>query len=272
MAKKIGVPFGNLCAGVNINDFTHRAFSTGKVQKPKSGEPMKPSLSDAINIQLPYNLERLLFYLTGQDHAQVKIWYDRLECNRGESSSSIDLTEEISSDHSASEVDASTERTINSNNNNSWLAKLQTEFRSARVTDSALCATIQHVLETYGYWADPHTGVAFDAAKQLGYLSTSLPEEGGSGGIGGGSGVSTSVVAIMATASPCKFEAAMTKILGLDKWKEYELYHFPTRGKDLKDKKEKSPLRYLADEGKTLKENQLAWESKTKELIAKLGR
>lgn len=271
MAKKIGIPFGNLCAGVNVNDFTHRAFSTGKVQKPRSGEPMKPSLSDAINIQLPYNLERLLFYLTGQDHTQVKTWYDRLECNgdddeteRDESSSSIDLTEEISSDYSVSEGDASPERTINSNNKSTWLTKLQTEFRSARVTDSDLCSTIQHVLETYGYWADPHTGVAFDAAKQLGYL----PEEGG----GGGSGVNTSVVVIMATASPCKFETAMTKILGPDKWKEYELYHFPTRGKDLKDKKEKSPSRYLADLGETLEENQLAWEAKTRELIAKVGR
>jgi threonine synthase len=264
MAKKIGVPFGNLCAGVNVNDFTHRAFSNGKVQKPISGEPMKPSLSDAINIQLPYNLERLLFYLTDQDHIQVKAWYDRLECNddeteRGDGCCSIDLTEEHSA-YSASQA-VSTEST---NSNNTWFAKLQTEFRSARVTDSDLCSTIQHVLETYGYWVDPHTGVAFNAAQQLGYFSAS--EE-----CGGGVGI-TSVVAIMATASPCKFETAMTKILGPDKWKEYELHHFPTRGKDLKDKKEKSPSRYLADPRKTLEENQLVWEAKTRELIAKLGR
>lgn len=247
MAKKFGIPFGNLCAGVNDNDFTHRAFSTGIVQKPKSDESMKPSLSDAINIQLPYNLERLLFYMTDQNHSLIKKWYQGLESNTvassSESGGTIDLTV-VAQDNGK---DSSSTMT--------WLNKLQTEFRSARVPDDRLCETIQRVLKLYGYWVDPHTGVAFDAAEQLGYfVSPSNP------------------VAIMATASPCKFEAAMTRALGSDKWKDYEEHHFPTRGKNLKNQTEIPPTRYLADPNKTLEENQIEWQANTRSLIAKVGR
>ena len=254
MAKKMGIPFGNLCAGVNVNDITHRAFSTGIVRKPRSGEPMKQSLSDAINIQLPYNLERLLFYLTDQDHTLVKTWYERLEASTSaideEIGGSIDLTT------TTAEGDDKKE---SSSKNTTWLKKLQAEFRSAKVTDDCLCDTIQHVLETYGYWIDPHTGVAFDAAKQLGYFSMKEKSK-------------NNHLAIMATASPCKFEAAMTQAVGKEKWKDYEDQHFPPRGKILKEEKEIPPTRYLADPQKTLEENQLVWEASTRALIAKLGR
>jgi threonine synthase len=244
MAKKIGVPFGNLCAGVNANDFTHRAFSTGDVRR--IDEPMKPSLSDAINIQLPYNLERLLFYLTDQDHAKVKAWYEQLEHKSqgggGSGGGSFDLTAD-----------------------DNWLAKLQSEFRSAKVLDDSLCDTIQRILDVYGYWVDPHTGVAFGAAEQLGYLSVAS------------SGSTTATannnpVAVMATASPCKFQAAMTKAVGGDRWSDYETHHFPARGRDLQDQEERPPNRYVSDPDKTLEENQLVWEAKTRALIAKLGR
>lgn len=249
MAKKFGIPFGNLCAGVNDNDFTHRAFSTGIVQKPKRGDSMRPSLSDAINIQLPYNLERLLFYMTDQNHSLIKQWYQRLESDTidsdKESGGSFDLTIAAQNDKS----DSSSATT--------WLHKLQTEFRSARVPDDSLCETIQRVLKTYEYYIDPHTGVAFDAAEQLGYFA---------------SHEASNPVAIMATASPCKFEAAMTKAVGGDKWKDYEEHHFPVRGKNLKNQKEIPPTRYLADPNKTLEENQVVWEANTRSLIAKVGR
>lgn len=221
MAKQMGLPLAYLCAGVNINDITNTAFQTGVVIK--TTDPMQTTLSDAINIQLPYNLERLLFYLTGASHGQVKEWYKSLESSR--------------------RMDLSTE----------WLAKLQTEFRSARVTDDELCATLSDVLETYQYWADPHTGVAFAAAKQLGYLTDEHH--------------SSVVVALLATASPCKFEHSVTTALGDDKWKEYELEHFPSRGKEIMNKPEKPPIVYKAMPGKTLEENQAEWEKLARELI-----
>ncbi len=240
MAKKFGIPFGNICAGVNTNDITHRAFSTGIVQKPKSGEPMKQSLSDAINIQLPYNLERLLFYLTDENHTLINAWYNRLETTDAQEGSGI--------------IDLTTPKDEEDSSSATWLNRLQSEFRSARIDDDLLCETMQNVLKSYGYFTDPHTGVAFAAAQQLGYFSESLDP-----------------VAIMATASPCKFETAMTVAVGQEKWNEYEEHYFPARGKDLKDKDEIPPTLYKADPMKTLEENQKVWEANTRALIVKVG-
>jgi hypothetical protein len=55
--------------------------------------------------------------------------------------------------------------------------------------------------------------------------------------------------------------------LGDDKWKEYELEHFPSRGKEIMDKPEKPPIVYKATPGKTLEENQAEWEKLARELI-----
>ena len=254
MAKKMGVPFGMLCAGVNINDITHRAFSTGIIQRPTEDENMKQSLSDAINIQLPYNLERLLFYLTNESHDQVKAWYDQLEEEAPSSSQAgcMDLKQAI-------EVPTTKDK----DDTTDWLNKLQTEFRSARVTDDQLCTTMKRVLEDYNYWVDPHTGVAFSAAEQLGYLTINS-------GDAMGLIKNTAVVALMATAAPCKFQKAVTTALGKEKWEEYEREHFPKRGKGLIKKKEIQPIEYQAEADKTLEENQVVWESKTRELISQL--
>jgi len=49
MAKKMGVPIGKLCAGVNINDITHRAIENGQFHRSAR---MEKTLSEAINIQV----------------------------------------------------------------------------------------------------------------------------------------------------------------------------------------------------------------------------
>ena len=263
MAKKLGIPFGILSAGVNANDFTHRAFSTGLVKRPTPGERMKTSLSDAINIQLPYNLERLLFYLTGEDHDQVKSWYHRLE----DGSDSTSTSNSGNSDGKG---------LFDLKESPDWWTKLQTEFGSAKVNDEELCATMSRVLEDYGYWIDPHTGVAFAAADKLGYSNNTVKSNaaGNESENHPNNNINTSVVtavAIMATASPCKFQNVLTTALGSERWGEYERDHFPSRGKDLEDKEEIPPVLYVAESGKTLEENQLIWEAKTRELIEQLG-
>ena len=258
----MGVPFGILCAGVNINDVTHRAFSTGLVRRPTEDERMKQSLSDAINIQLPYNLERLLFYLTDENHDQVKAWYDRLEGSVDDDDDDDDVQQQ-----KGGCMDLKQSATTTKDTTINWLTNLQTEFRSARVTDEQLCATMNRVLDDYGYWVDPHTGVAFAAAEQLGYLNVGSDESSRDGE----GDAKNKVVALMATASPCKFQNAMTTALGKEKWEEYERDQFPSRGKNLKDKAETPPTAYLAEPGKSLEENQLLWEAKTRELIDQLG-
>lgn len=246
MARKMGVPLGTpLVAAVNINDVTDIAFRTGLVERPSanaSAEPMKRTLSDAINIQLPYNLERLLFYLTDGDHKQVAAWYGALE---GEGGTGGGRRMDLRTD--------------------GWLEQLQREFASVRVTDDELCATMRQILEDYEYWTDPHTGVAFCAAQKLGYI-------GGNGNKNNGTNQNQNrVVAIMATAAPCKFQEAVTTALGQERWEEYERDHFPASGKALRQQQETPPIVYEAEDGKSLYENQAVWETKARELIAQLA-
>lgn len=225
IAKKMGIPLGILCAGVNVNDVTHQAFQTGIVER---SQQMQTTMSEAINIQLPYNLERLLFYLTNQDHAQVQEWYTQLEKGADRRMVLRDTT---------------------------WFVKLQNEFRSARVTDEELCATLRNVLTDRDYWADPNTAVAFCAAKKLGYCLQANTSK---------------AVALLSTASPCKFESVLTTALGEDQWKLYMKENFPTRGREILSKPERPPIVYEAVPGQALQENQVEWEKTARKLIQSL--
>ncbi len=226
MAKKMALPFGVLTAGVNINDFTDVAFKTGWLAQ--STEPMKMTLSEAINIQLPYNLERLLFYMTGERHDLIKKWYQTL------------------GEEGMVQLDAE------------WLKKLQVEFRSSQILDDQVCAITQEVLEDYNYWIDPHTAVAFATAKQWGYLNAADSE------------FTDSAVAIMATASPCKFQKALTVALGKHRWQEYENCHFPEQGRAVLQKTEVPPATYPIQRGVTKEETQKIWEKMARDLIISL--
>lgn len=140
IAKKIGIPLGMLCAGVNINDITYRAMSRGEFHKSKG---MQRTLSEAINIQVPYNFERLLFYLTGEDHNILRAWMETMDMTQ-----KLDIEQE-------------------------WLSKLKQEFCSERVTDDEMCSALQSVFMKDQYLIDPHTAVAVAAAQKLGYYDLS---------------------------------------------------------------------------------------------------
>lgn len=136
MAKKMGVPIGKLCAGVNVNDITHRAIQKGEFHKSAK---MEKTLSDAINIQVPYNFERILFYLSDCNHVQVREWMKIME-----------------------ETNKLTLEGV-------WLKKLQTDFSSARITDEEMCKTLREVYDKFKYLVDPHTAVAIAAGAKNGY-------------------------------------------------------------------------------------------------------
>ena len=136
MAKKMGVPLGKLNAGVNMNDITHRVMQTGEFHKSPA---MLKTLSEAINVQVPYNFERLLFYLTDGSHSLVRDWMTTMDAT-----TKLDL-------------------------NRDWLLRLQQDFDSARVTDDEMCVTIRTIQDKFQYLADPHTAVALCAAEKLGY-------------------------------------------------------------------------------------------------------
>ena len=224
IAKMCGLPLGFLCAGVNVNDIVFRAIQTGKYYKSSK---MLHTLSDAINIQLPYNFERLLFYLTDSNHSLVKEW---MTC--------VDETAKL-------DLDAQ------------WLIKLQAEFRSARVPDDVMCETLKKVDTLFSYVADPHTAVALAAAEELGYFPINCYDR---------------PVAVLATASPCKFRESVTVALGEEGWNAYEAHMFPVRGWDLLSKEEITPTVYKFTEGMSLEDAQVEWEKLALEIIDDLGK
>ena len=192
-----------------------------------------------------------MYYLTNENHELIKQWYCELEHGN---SKKIVLPKV-------------------------WHDKLQNEFCSVRVTDDELCTTMRSVHDQYKYFVDPHTGVAVTAAERLGYIQfsndTNNDKDDGSkkkrklDGMNESNSSSSSAVVIMATASPCKFEEAVTIALGEKRWKKYyESKEFPQQAKQTMERPEMDPIIYNAVEGATsLEESQLEWEKMTRNLI-----
>lgn len=175
------------------------------------------------DIQVPYNAERLLYYLTEGDVSLIKRLYHQMETTQ-----KFDLPPEV-------------------------LSKLQQRFQSARVTDGRMCSTLLRVYQLYSYLADPHTAVALDAAHKLRYDSErDVP------------------VAVLSTASPCKFEEAVTAAVGSEAWQAYhDSADFPSSAKALLEEEEVTPIHYKALS--SLEESQAAWEAQARQILAEQG-
>merc|ERR1711904_644649 len=75
-----------------------------------------------------------------------------------------------------------------------------------------MCEAMRKTFEGHGYLADPHTAVALDAAA-----GAAIPV-----------GMAAVPVAVLATASPCKFEESLSAALGAERWTTYtESRDFP---------------------------------------------
>ena len=136
-----------------------------------------------------------------------------------------------------------------------WLTKLQQRFASARVTDDHMCSTLRRVYETYSYLADPHTAVALDAARQLGYDHDRGPD--------------CPAVAVLSTASPCKFEEAVSVAVGSEVWQKYVISdEFPASARAVMEQEEILPIRYKA--GETLEDSQIDWEKQARAILTQL--
>jgi threonine synthase len=257
MTKLMGLPIATLVAAVNVNDITHRAFTTGAFDRC---DTMHRTLSEAINIQVPYNFERLLYYLTDGNHTLVQSCYQALT-DTGRMTVPADV-----------------------------LAKLQAVFRSARVTDAQMCSAAATVLADYQYLADPNTAVAMAAAYQLGYLPPPTKNDGDTthdddlnaptlesdsaatkADDNDDSTTAARVTVLLATASPCKFEAAVVAAVGAQAWQDYiDSDQFPATAKTLLQLPEKPPILYPAQPGVSLAETQLEWEALARHVVADL--
>lgn len=175
-AKMMGLPVDKILCGVNHNDIVHRAVATGRFHK----QELVRTLSEAINIQVPYNFERVLYALSGCDAPLTRSWM-RI----------MDMTKKL---------------TLRGRH----LRRLRGTFLSARVSDEEMLRTVREYRSRHGYLVDPHTAVALHACGQLG-----LARNAG-GRVGANPARRPTVV--LATAHAAKFEEAVRAALGDAFW------------------------------------------------------
>lgn len=231
MCQLCGLPIRKFVLAVNTNDITYRFIQTGLF---KSSTSMIKTLSDAINIQVPYNMERLLYYVCNENSIMINDYMKQFDvCNQYQVSSEI-------------------------------LHKIQQNFISCSITDDTMCSTIRYIQQNTSnqYLIDPHTAIAVSAAIQLGYIPSSSSIQHQSN-----NKERLPPTVIIATASPCKFEESMTIAIGKEKWNEYyNSISYPISAKELYNKIETPPTFY-PKVGTSLEESQMIWEQYTYHII-----
>lgn len=129
-ALQMGVPIAKLAAATNRNDAVHRFMTSGSIVPGAA----QPTLSPSMDIQVPSNLERLLFTLVGEDSAALRA----VMAARNLQVSPVAL------------------------------GQARQYFTSAAIDDATTLQTIRQVAaETGGYHLDPHSAVGVAAAQRL---------------------------------------------------------------------------------------------------------
>ena len=134
LARKMGIPIRNFICANNKNHTLHTVFSTGVFKK----EDLRPSLSSAIDIVVPYNFWRFLYFSCNRDPEKMNQWMDMFE-----------RTGEIRLDKKT-------------------LANIQKGFKSVSISDEQTLTTIQEIWKKKKYLLDPHSAVSVCAATILG--------------------------------------------------------------------------------------------------------
>ena len=133
MAKKMGLPVGELVVSTNHNDILHRFFSKNDYSK----QGVVPTVAPSMDIQVSSNFERLLFIEHGYDANKVNQLMDDFKAS-GKLSVADDIFKRIS----------------------------QT-FKSAAYDDTGIKAEIKRVFDKYNYVVCPHTATGTAAAANL---------------------------------------------------------------------------------------------------------
>merc|ERR1712039_584484 len=112
---------------------------------------------------------------------------------------------------------------------------------------------MRRCLDEHAYLVDPHTAVAMATAwDHVGNSQNDRP------------------VAVLATASPCKFEAAVTKAIGAERWAAYQgSKDFPEEGRRVMAATERPFRTFLAvpAEKGGLAESQKNWEAEVRKAL-----
>lgn len=132
LAKQIGVPIKRFTCASNVNNVLTKFFKEGVYDKNRE---FYKSNSPAMDILISSNLERLLYYIVGENPERVK------ECmNLLKSQGKYSLTQ--------SEMES------------------LSEFISEFATETETLQTIKKVFDKYNYLIDPHTAVAYNSYEK----------------------------------------------------------------------------------------------------------
>jgi threonine synthase len=133
VARRMGVPIRRLIIGTNQNNAVVRFVETGRL----SIGPVVPTITPAMDIQVPSNLERLLFDLHDRDGEAVRHLMDRF------------------SERGQLDVEAVRLRNLHDFVTGSWF------------DEAAIRHTLAEVFRETGRLIDPHTAVGVAAARAL---------------------------------------------------------------------------------------------------------
>jgi threonine synthase len=133
-AQAMGLPISRFVVASNRNDILTSFFTDGTMT---IGE-VHPTLSPSMDIQVPSNLERLLFELHERSGAAVDAMMQRF---RADGHVSLQPRQQ---------------------------QRLRRHWVGARVDDDETIATIRRVHDEHGIVVDPHTAVAVAAARRCG--------------------------------------------------------------------------------------------------------
>lgn len=133
VAKRMGLPVDRLVVASNRNDILTRFFTTGDMAM----EPVVPTTSPSMDIQVSSNLERLLFEVLDRDGVAV-----------------AELLAKFRSDGKVSVPAGIVQR-------------LCGEFDAGRLDDAAVAEVIDDTHETLDVLLDPHTAVGVGVAGEF---------------------------------------------------------------------------------------------------------
>jgi threonine synthase len=140
VAKRMGLPIGNLLIATNANDILRRAVETGRYEMGT----VVPTTSPSMDIQVSSNFERLLFQALDRDAGALS----RLMQSLGQSGA-------------FTIPDAA-------------LAAIRSDFAAGTAGEAETKAEIARTYGESGYVLDPHTAVGVSVARRLADTGTPL--------------------------------------------------------------------------------------------------
>ncbi len=133
VARRMGLPIGQLVVATNANDILARAFAGGRYETRGVAATQSPSM----DIQVSSNFERLLFEAVGRDAATVR----RLMAGLAQSGAFTVPPEALAFMAAAG-------------------------FSAASTDEAATAATIRDIFAETGMLVDPHTAVALSVSRR----------------------------------------------------------------------------------------------------------